>query len=298
MPLAAFPKCYLPALCTTKTMSLDQWIDASADLDIDGLEFYWNFTPATAEARRQARQRVQRQGRSIPMMCYSPDFTKPDRAERMAEVQAQKDVLRACEELGVRYCRVLSGQYRPGLDRTETVRWVAECIHLLLPDAASRGVILILENHYKDGFWQYPEFAQRSEIFLDLVSNIGAHPFFGVNYDPSNTLIAGEDPIALLEGIKTQVVSIHASDRFLKGRSFEDLKKLDLVGPEGYSTILQHGVIGQGLNDYDQIFSILKSVGFSGWISIEDGIEPEGGMERIAQSAQFLRLKMREYNIA
>jgi sugar phosphate isomerase/epimerase len=28
----------------------------------------------------------------------------------------------------------------------------------------------------------------------------------------------------------------------------------------------QHGVIGQGLNDYDRIFSILHGVNFRGWI--------------------------------
>ncbi len=39
MPLAVFPKCYLTALCTTKTMSVKQWIDSSAELDLDGLEF-------------------------------------------------------------------------------------------------------------------------------------------------------------------------------------------------------------------------------------------------------------------
>ena len=30
MPLAASPKCYLPALCTTKTMSLEEWIERLA----------------------------------------------------------------------------------------------------------------------------------------------------------------------------------------------------------------------------------------------------------------------------
>ena len=39
----------------------------------------------------------------------------------------------------------------------------------------------------------------------------------------------------------------------------------------GYASRLSHGVIGKGLNDYDQIFSTLASVGFASWISIEDG---------------------------
>jgi sugar phosphate isomerase/epimerase len=73
------------------------------------------------------------------------------------------------------------------------------------------------------------------------------------------------------------------------------LKKIDRDGIEGYSSILQHGVIGEGSNDYDPISSILKSVNFKGWISIEDGVEPQGGMERLAWSATFLRGKMREH---
>jgi sugar phosphate isomerase/epimerase len=46
------------------------------------------------------------------------------------------------------------------------------------------------------------------------------------------------------------------------------------------------GFIGKGLNDYDKIFSILNSVGFSSWISIEDGMN---GMEDLRESVQFLK---------
>ena len=80
MPLAGFPKCYLSELCETRTMSVEEWIDMSSALDIDGHEFYWLFTPETKSGRRDLLSRVKDQGRSIPMMCYSPDFTKPDRA--------------------------------------------------------------------------------------------------------------------------------------------------------------------------------------------------------------------------
>jgi sugar phosphate isomerase/epimerase len=51
-------------------------------------------------------------------------------------------------------------------------------------------------------------------------------------------------------------------------------------------------VIGQGLNDYDAIFSTLRGVGFDGWISIEDG---ENGMDELRASVRFLRAKMAEH---
>ncbi len=298
MPLAAFPKCFLNALCVTREMSVDDWFDMAASFDVDGYEFYWPFTPyRDPREMERLRRRAEDQGRSIPMMCYSPDFTRPDAADRTAEVEAEKTAIRACPLLGVKYLRVLSGQRRPEVSRADGIRWVASCIHQLLPEAEKHGVTLILENHYKDTFWTFPEFAQRREIFLELLEAIGPHPNFGVNFDPSNAIICGEDPIELLEAVKHRVVSMHASDRYFEGGTLDDLVKTDAHPNTGYAAILQHGVVGRGLNDYDRIFSILRGVGFQGWISIEDGADPLSGARDIAESALFLRRKMRQYGL-
>jgi sugar phosphate isomerase/epimerase len=157
--------------------------------------------------------------------------------------------------------------------------------------AEDKGIILNIENHYKDGYWEYPEFALRSEIFLEIIGQIDS-PFFVINFDPSNTIVAGEDPIELLQKIKNRVVTMHASDRFLAGGTIEDLRKFEGDPIHGYARSIQHGVIGKGLNDYDAIFRILKDAGFNGWISIEDGMN---GMEELHQSADFLNGKIRQH---
>jgi sugar phosphate isomerase/epimerase len=85
--------------------------------------------------------------------------------------------------------------------------------------------------------------------------------------------------------VKHRVVTMHASDRFLKpGHTLEELRQAE-EGP-GYTAILVHGVTGGGLNDYPRIFALLREAGFDGWISIEDGMN---GLEEIRESAQFLR---------
>ncbi len=84
---------------------------------------------------------------------------------------------------------------------------------------------------------------------------------------------------------------MHASDRYLKEGTLEDLRNEE-GGAVGYARRLSHGEIGKGLNDYDAIFSELKRVGFDGWISIEDGVE---GMEQLERSVEFLRRKMGEH---
>ena len=56
----------------------------------------------------------------------------------------------------------------------------------------------------KDNFWTYPEFAQKMDTFCDLVDRIDS-PHFGVNYDPSNAYLAGEDPLELLAKVNSAV---------------------------------------------------------------------------------------------
>lgn len=289
--LAAFPKAYMQALCKDGSMTIAEWIDLAGTLDIDGVEWYAGFLEMADDSRwTEFRHMAEDRGLVIPMMCCSPDFTHPDGSFRRNEIGKQKRWIEMTHTLGGQYCRVLSGQKRPALSIEEGIRLAAESIEECLPFAEERGITLILENHYKDDFWQYPEFAQEMDIFCQLVAAID-HPFFGVNYDPSNTYLAGEDPLELLKRVSHRVVTMHASDRFLLEGTIEDLKREE-SGPEGYARRLTHGEIGQGLNDYDAIFTELRSRGFDGWISIEDGVEGIGQLER---SVAFLRGKMNEY---
>ena len=131
---------------------------------------------------------------------------------------------------------------------------------------------------------------KKMDVFCKLVNSIH-HPNFGVNYDPSNTYLAGEDPIELLKRVSNRVVTMHASDRYLKEGTIEDLRKEE-GGAAGYAKRLSHGEIGRGLNDYDAIFKELKRVGFNSWISIEDGVD---GMAQLERSVAFLRKKISQY---
>ena len=289
--LAAFPKAFMQALCKEGTMSVSDWIQLAAPLEIQGLEWYAGFLEMADESNwSRFRREVEATGKVIPMMCCSPDFTHPDPAFRAIEIAKQKRWIDMTHILGGQYCRVLSGQRRPGQTIDEGVKFAADSITACLPHAANLGITLILENHYKDDFWDYPEFAQKMDVFCQLVDAV-QHPNFGVNYDPSNTYLAGEDPIELLKRVSSRVVTMHASDRYLAEGTLEDLRREE-GGAMGYAKRLRHGEIGQGLNDYDAIFTELKRVGFDGWISIEDGVD---GMDQLARSVGFLRQKIAQY---
>ncbi|MGB5359733.1 sugar phosphate isomerase/epimerase family protein [Eudoraea sp.] len=272
-------------------MKVTEWIDLATSLEVDGLEWYAGFLEMADNSNWELfRKRVEEKGKEIPMLCCSPDFTHPDKSFRQNEIKKQKHWIEMTKALGGSYCRVLSGQKRPELSMKEGIELAAESIEACLPYASERGITLILENHYKDDFWEYPEFAQKMEVFCKLVSYID-HPNFGVNYDPSNAFLAGEDPLKLLKRVSSRVVTMHASDRYLLEGTLDDLRKEE-DGVLGYAKRLRHGEIGKGLNDYDAIFTELKRVNFDGWISIEDGVD---GMEQLERSVVFLRKKIRVY---
>lgn len=289
--LAAFPKAFMRPLCKDGTMTLREWVDLAAPLGLDGLEYYSGMLELADPARwADARRTVEERGLAIPMLCCSPDFSHPDAAFRQAEIEKEKNWIRMAAALGAGFCRVLSGQRRPELTRERGIELVAQSIEACLPEAERCGVTLIIENHYKDDFWSYPEFAQKMDVFCELVERV-KHPRFGVNYDPSNAFLAGDDPLELLQRVKHRVVTMHASDRTLIEGTLEDLRREE-GGAEGYAKRLRHGEIGKGLNDYDAIFGTLRGVGFDGWISIEDGVD---GMDQLKASVAFVRRKMRQH---
>lgn len=287
--LAAFPKCFIDDLCVHHTMTLVQWIDMASTLGIDGLEFYSGFVEDTPTALGAARDRLKKHGLAMPMLCCSPDFTQPDPKLLQKEIEREKRMIELTAFFGGRFCRVLSGQRRPEVTREAGVAQVVRVIRSLLPFAQEHNVVLTLENHYKDNYWVYPEFAQKMDVFVEIVEAIDS-PWFGVNFDPSNAILAGDDPLVLLERVKHRVVSMHASDRFLKSGTLEDLRREEDTA--GYAARLSHGVIGQGMNDYDRIFAILQGAGFNSWISIEDGMN---GMEDLRESVRFLKAKIERH---
>ncbi|MDD5621890.1 MAG: sugar phosphate isomerase/epimerase [Actinomycetota bacterium] len=270
-------------------MDLFEWIEISKNLDCDGLEIYYRFLKCLkSDYLKRVRRKVEELNMTIPMICYSSDFTNPERGIRKKEIKKQIDFIKITSELGGSYCRILSGQGRPGVSDELATKWVIDCIESCLGAAEDNDICLVLENHYKDSYWKFKEFAQKKDIFLGIVNRIDSQ-YFGVQYDPSNAIVAGEDPIDLLDEVLDRVKTMHASDRYLRpGFSLDDIIKAD--GDPGYSKGLVHGVVGEGLNDYDAIFSRLSGVKFNGWISIEDGMN---GFHEMEKSVKFLK-KMRD----
>jgi sugar phosphate isomerase/epimerase len=285
--ISVFPKCYFDDLSSGR-MALVDWIRAAAPLGAEGIEHYDGFFRSLApEDVDPALEAMAATGQRTSMLCFSPDFTHPDADERRRQVERQKAAIDLTCRLGARHCRTLSGQRFPGLTRAHGIARTLEGIHRSLEYAERRGVVLCMENHYKDGLWRYPEFAQAEDIFLEIIEQIDSK-HFGVQFDASNALVGGYDPIRFLERVKHRVVTVHASDRSLAPGATLEMARLE----EGPARVLLHGATGSGLTDYDTIFRLLADVEFSGWISIEDGMN---GLVELCRSVEFLKAKRAAY---
>ncbi len=294
MKISAFPKCYLDDITVTHTMTVFEWIEMAKQLGAEGLEMYVGFFPTWEDAFVDSVANAAHDaGFAVPMLCCSPDFTNRDPDYRKREIDKEADMIRVTHRLGGpgSVCRILSGQAYPDVSLEEGLEWVTDAIQQLIPVAREYDIVLGMENHYKDGYWKYTEFAQKQSVFLRVLDAIPERKYFGVQYDPSNAIVAGDDPLELLRLVADRVVAMHASDRYLaEGATLDDLRQSD--GTIGYSPDLRHGVTGKGLNDYDTIFSILAAAGYDGWVSIEDGMN---GMGEMKESIDFLKVMRDKY---
>jgi sugar phosphate isomerase/epimerase len=296
--LAAFPKGFFHQLIERHDLTIEDFIRRAPSLGVAGVELYPRFLPGTSDLDVARLRHVAEVAEiELPMMCSSPDFTNPAPGAWNRAVVGMREMVDVMVELNPsgqwRSVRVLSGQDWPGVTESDGLAQAVAGIKAVLGYAEPKGVWVVLENHYKDGLWTYPEFARSSSRFLHILSKIES-PLFGVNFDPSNAIMAGEDPLELLDLVLPRVRSMGASDRSL--RPGYNINDLEAHTGTGYPEALTHGVVGEGLNDYLAIFSRLSTAGFRGWISIEDGAAGgEQGYADIASSARFLRALMAKY---
>ena len=288
--ISVFPKCYFDPLVSGE-MSYRDWIADAATLGGDGIEHYDGFFRSFRDEDVDPIVAfIADTGQISSMLCFSPDFTHADPDERARQLGRQREAIELTVRLGTTFCRTLSGQNFPGLSRADGIARTVDGLLRSIEYAERRNVTLCLENHYKDGTWRYPEFAQAEEIYLEILDRVDS-PRLGVQYDPSNAIVGGYDPIRFLDRVLPRVVTMHASDRWVvAGATLEELRQSD--GTIGYSDKLKHGEVGKGMIDYDAIFTRLAGAGYAGWISIEDGMN---GLDELRRSVEFLRKKTAEH---
>lgn len=129
--------------------------------------------------------------------------------------------------------------------------------------AASKGIRTMVENH---GF-----FCQDSDRVEKLVNGV-AHENFGLLNDMGNFLCVDEDPAAAISRVAPYAFYVHAKDFIIKPAEGPDPGAGFFRSRAG--NFLRGTIVGQGNVPVQQCLTILKSVGYDGYLAIEfEGVE-------------------------
>ena len=251
-------------------MSLGEWAAYAQSKGADGFDasilFFPNSTATTVQVMKKtlADRNVTIQP---TMVCCYPDFTNPDAMERERQIDYLRRDIALISDFGFRYVRVTAGQNHPGLDLQEAAKRCADCFSRVTDTAEKYGVRMVLENHSKPGAWPMIDFTFQKEAFLAVYEQIRDLPM-GINFDTANAVACGADAVQLLETVIDKVETIHFNDTATVG---------------SWTPI----AVGDGLVDYDAVFSVLKKAGFDGWVCIEEASGQ--GLPGIDKAIQFAR---------
>ena len=267
MKLSCLPVSLYNDIFTGKS-SVADWIQYGAELGLDAVDFSIKFFPKRdTETIKQTRTALEKYNITPCMIaCYS-DFTHPDPAQRAQELTDLKADIALAKALGVEFLRVTAGQNHPGTERAAGVQWVADGFRGALDAAQKHGITLAYENHTKGAPWDYWDFSQPTEIFLEILDALSDTPL-GVCFDTANPLVLGEDVLALLEQVAYRVVVVHIFD----------LREVGVFEPVR---------VGTGASPIPQVFSRMRQAGYDGWLSIEEA--SRSGQKGFMQSIAFVR---------
>ncbi len=272
MRLSCLPVSFFDEIVSGR-MPVAEWAAMGAGLGLDAIDLSILFVHDRSAAKVAAlRKQIESEGIRVAMITSYPDFTHPDASQRGRELDLATQVVEVAHDLGARMVRVTAGQAHPETRREEGICWAVDGLCRLTDRVRTLGVQLVYENHAKPGAWQYADFSQPPDIFLEIVRQTAEVPL-GVNFDTGNAASFAEDPVLLLEAVIDRVMSIHASDSSTHGA-------------------LNHCLLGTGITPFPQLFTCLKQHGWDGWICMEEasrlgrpGVEKAASFVRCAWSA-------------
>ena len=267
MKLSCLPVSLYKDIFTGKSTVTD-WIQFGAELGLDAVDFSIKFFPERDEKTvNQTRTALEKHGIEVCMLaCYS-DFTYPNATQRAQELTNLKADILLAKTLGAKFVRVTAGQNHPGIEREAGVRWVTDGFRHALDAAEKHGITLAYENHTKGAPWQYWDFSQPTEIFIEILNALSDTPL-GVCFDTANPLVLKEDVLGLLKKVIDRIVVLHVFDMREAG-TFEPVR------------------VGTGVSPIPQIFSRMRQVNYNGWLSIEEASRQ--GQRGFEEAIQYVK---------
>ena len=252
-------------------IGIEAVIDKTARLGVEGVD---NLHRQMDSEDNGYLQKLKRHAftNGVDLICLSihQDFVDPDPVVRNKHIEHTKKCIDLAYRMGIPCIRLNSGRWGtvksfnelmelrgkepllPGYTLDDGFKWCIDSIEKCLPKAAECGVMLALENHW--GLTRTPE------GLLRIVNAIDS-PWLGLLMDTGNFL---EDPYTKLEKVAPKADFVQAKTYY--------------GGGEWYTLDL----------DYERVARILRSVNYTGYVSLEfEGKAPAD--EGVAKSIELFR---------
>jgi sugar phosphate isomerase/epimerase len=210
---------YLDLKLKPRPMTLDDFVEIAADMDLDAVEpTAYYFDDKSPEYLAKLKGKCTRLGLDVSGTAIGNSFTSTN-TEKMKEQMAYvREWIEHTARLGGKTVRIFAGTKEKD-DTEEKAR--ARCVAAIQEScnyAAKHGIILALENH--------GGIVETIDQMLALVKAV-KHDWFGVNWDTGNFHSA--DPYADLEKLAPYAVVVQIKTeikRAGKEKEEADLKKL------------------------------------------------------------------------
>lgn len=231
-----------PALCAysyrkelaDKSLTYADLLRMCADWGIDGLDTTVYWFPSTADSfLLPLRRTAYREGVQIYSIAVRTELTKASPADKDKEVKSMCDWIDVAVKVGAAHVRVFGGNVPKGLTDDQAAANVVECLKRGADYAASKGIILGLENH--------GGITLHAERILEIVKKVDS-PNVGINLDTGNfpTQAFQQMEMCLPYAVNVQV-------------------KAEMTGDDGKK-------IPQ---DWTKVVKLISSSGYRGYLSLE-----------------------------
>ncbi|MGH7222143.1 MAG: sugar phosphate isomerase/epimerase family protein [Gemmataceae bacterium] len=201
-------------------MTLDDFIDLAAGMDLDAVELTAYYFPTTTpDYLAHLKGRCTRLGLDVSGTAVGNDFCVADPEKLRKQIDSVKQWIEHSVRLGAKTMRIFAGNVaKDDTEEKARPRCVA-AIQEACDHAAKYGLYLALENH--------GGITGTAEQILALVKAV-KHDWFGVNLDTGNFRTA--DPYSDLEKVAPYAVTVQVKTeiqrRGMKKKEDADLKRL------------------------------------------------------------------------
>lgn len=217
------------------TMTLDDFIDLAAGMDLDAVELTaYYFPKTTPDYLAHLKGRCTRLGLDISGTAVGNNFCVNDDAKLRAQIDSVKQWIEHSARLGAKTIRIFAGTLAKNDTEEKARQRCVAAIQEACDHAAKYGIYLALENH--------GGLTSTAEQVLALVKAV-KHDWFGVNLDTGN--FHTEDPYGDLEKIAPYAIVAQVKTEIQR----RGMKKEDA--------------------DLKRLIDILRAVQYRGYVALE-----------------------------